>query len=314
MHSNILRSIFEYNMGFLPGESIMVVTDDESYDLGKKFYRVAKKLTKDAVLISMPVRERSGSEPPVAISEAMKNSDILMLVTTKSLSHTTARRNASKNGVRTASMPGLKEYMIKGSLSADYSEIRQLNTLISQRLSSASVVRVLTDAGTDLLLDVKGRWVDPDGGTLTKSGAFGNLPAGEVSLSPTEGSANGTLVIDGSVPGIPLSEPIRVAIVDGVAVVFEGKESSYLEKKLSDVNNPIAFSVAELGIGTNKSAKIKGNVLEDEKVFGTIHIAFGNNCSYGGTQDVPIHLDCVVRSPTLYFDGEMIMEKGRMLI
>ena len=74
------------------------------------------------------------------------------------------------------------------------------------------------------------------------------------------------------------------------------------------------MNVAELGIGTNHEAQISGHILEDEKVMGTIHVAFGNNISMGGTCNVGIHIDGVVTKPTVYIDEQKIMEDGKLLI
>jgi len=67
-------------------------------------------------------------------------------------------------------------------------------------------------------------------------------------------------------------------------------------------------------VGTNDAAQIIGNILEDEKVMGTIHIAFGNNVSMGGTVNVPIHLDGIIQSPTVELDGRLLMDNGRLLL
>jgi leucyl aminopeptidase (aminopeptidase T) len=72
--------------------------------------------------------------------------------------------------------------------------------------------------------------------------------------------------------------------------------------------------VAELGIGTNDKALITGNVLEDEKAIGTVHIAFGDNKSMGGKIRVASHLDGVIMDPTVYVDGNLIMKDGKFLI
>ena len=70
------------------------------------------------------------------------------------------------------------------------------------------------------------------------------------------------------------------------------------------------FVVAEFGIGTNSVLQISGNLLEDEEVKGTIHIAFGNSASMGGNNDVPVHIDCMVRQPDVFADGKLVMKKG----
>ena len=88
-------------------------------------------------------------------------------------------------------------------------------------------------------------------------------------------------------------------------------------EKLYSIMEPfgkLAFNVAELGIGTHDKAQITGDVLEDEKAIGTVHIAFGDNKSMGGTIRVASHLDGVIMEPTVSVDGETIMEKGKLLI
>ena len=75
-----------------------------------------------------------------------------------------------------------------------------------------------------------------------------------------------------------------------------------------------ARNVAELGVGTNKQATLTGNVLEDEKVFGTVHIAFGDNSSMGGKVSVESHLDGILLKPTLIIDGDTIIKDGEFQV
>jgi len=76
----------------------------------------------------------------------------------------------------------------------------------------------------------------------------------------------------------------------------------------------LACNIAELGIGTNDQAILSGRVLEDEKVMGTVHIALGNNFGFGGTCQVPMHLDGILLSPTLTIDGQVVIKDGKHLI
>ena len=73
-------------------------------------------------------------------------------------------------------------------------------------------------------------------------------------------------------------------------------------------------NIAELGIGTNERAKLTGEILEDEKILGTCHVAFGASAAIGGTVQVPVHLDCVVMKPTVELDGEAIVGNGKLLV
>jgi leucyl aminopeptidase (aminopeptidase T) len=73
-------------------------------------------------------------------------------------------------------------------------------------------------------------------------------------------------------------------------------------------------NVAELGIGTNEKAKLTGEILEDEKILGSAHVAFGASAGIGGTVQVPVHLDCIVTKPTVELDGEEIVREGELLV
>jgi leucyl aminopeptidase (aminopeptidase T) len=97
---------------------------------------------------------------------------------------------------------------------------------------------------------------------------------------------------------------------NGKVYEIKGERSEELITRL-DKAGPKAYIVAEFGIGLNPKAEVKGTILEDEKVIGTVHIAVGNNLSYGRDNDVPIHLDGVIRDPDIFVDGKMIMKKGR---
>jgi leucyl aminopeptidase (aminopeptidase T) len=146
---------------------------------------------------------------------------------------------------------------------------------------------------------------------LQQPGKWGNLPAGESYIAPVEGKAFGTLVIDGMMAGIGiLKEPILATVSGGRFVKISGGEEAHrLEKILSEANEN-AGSIAELGVGTNRQAKLMGAILVDEKVFGTVHVAIGNNAFMGGTQHSKIHLDGVVLEPTLVIDGKTVIDRG----
>ena len=73
-------------------------------------------------------------------------------------------------------------------------------------------------------------------------------------------------------------------------------------------------NLAELGVGTNERAQLTGQVLEDEKILGTVHIAFGASAGIGGTVTVPIHLDAVVLDATLDVDGRRVLDAGRYVL
>jgi leucyl aminopeptidase (aminopeptidase T) len=302
-------------LGVKPRETVLVVTDDAKCAIGEALYQVAKRRAREAVLMRMPQRQNHGQEPPPAVARAMLEADAIFLVTGMSLSHTQARRAANAKGARIASMPGITEDMIQRTLNVDYHRIKRLGEKISKIASGAPRIRITTRLGTDLTFSGRGRKAHPDTGVIPFRGGFTNLPAGEVYLAPVEGTAQGRLVIDGAIAGMwPLRRPIEVAVSKGYAVgVGPGSEARRLWEMLR-LHGRQAFNVAEFGIGTNYKARLTGRVLEDEKVLGTIHIAFGDNSTMGGVVRVPSHQDGIVTRPTVWIGGRKLMEDGRLFV
>jgi leucyl aminopeptidase (aminopeptidase T) len=291
-----------------------VVTDPARRGIADALVDRARALGAETVLIEMTERETHGTEPPPQVAAAMSACDALVAPTTKSLSHTEARRVATERGARIATMPGITEDMLVRTMGADYREIARLSEALSQALTSGREVRVTSPAGTDATFAIDGRQGIADAGDLTSKGAFGNLPAGEGFVAPVEGATQGRIVFDGSIASIGiLDEPLAADIENGYATDFSGPRAQEFKSLLARYGRE-AFAVAELGIGTNRAARLTGNILEDEKILGTIHVAFGDNHSIGGTIRVPSHQDGIVRAATVAVDGTRVMDSGNLLI
>ncbi len=214
-------------------------------------------------------------------------------------------------------MPQITEDIILRTFPIDYESIKRRVNKIDDLFDAATKVKITTKLGTSLEFSVSGReGRGRNGGIYTSKGAWGNLPCGEAFIAPVEGSANGVYWVDASQAGVgKVSEPIKVTFEKGLAVKFEGgNEARTLKKMLEEVADPNAFNMAEFGIGCNDKAKIIGITLEDEKVLGTCHVALGRNVFFGGTVDVGVHVDGVIKSPTVYFDNQNIMEEGKLII
>lgn len=298
-------------MGIKIGEICLIVTDEKLFSLAMHFAQASRELEVETLVITMTPREIHGEEPPAPIAGALLVANCAFLITSVSMSHTKARAAATEAGVRIASMPGLTDSMVRGPLNADFNEIVHLSNSIASMLTDASEAILLSERGTHLTFDLTGRKGIADSGMLQESGVWSNLPAGEGYIAPLEGKTNGTLVIDGMMAGIGLlKDPIIATVRNGkITNLSGGAEALMLEKILSesDVN---ANSIAELGVGTNRKASLKGSILVDEKVFGTVHVAIGNNQFFGGQQTSKIHLDGVLLEPTLILDGKTIIDRG----
>jgi aminopeptidase len=303
-------------MGTQPNESVLIVTDEFKKKIGYSLFQNAKRLGHESLFIEMKSREMHGQEPIYQVAELMKMFDVVLCPTAKSLTHTNARRNASALGARIATFPGITEEIMIRGLNADYHRIAALTIKLQEILNDVNVVRVTTPLGTDITMDITNRKALPSKGLFHKKGESGNLPTGEAYIAPLEGKSNGVFFVDGSMAslGVVKGKPIRVEVKDGFAInISGGAQAKKLDATLNKFGN-LSRNIAEFGIGTNHKAKLSGILLEDEKVMGTIHIALGDNKSMGGTVDIPIHLDGVVKKPTVYFDGKMIMKNGKLII
>ncbi len=301
-------------MGLKPEESLLVVTDPQRRGIAEALVAAARALGAETMMMEMSERETHGSEPPAAVAAAMLACDVCIAPTTKSTSHTAARKEANAKGVRIATMPQITEEMLDRTMAADYEEVKRRSRLLAEALTAGAEVRITSPQGTDVTMSIEGRNGIADDGDLTESGSFGNLPAGEGFIAPVETETKGTIVFDGSVWPIGLLEaPIVVEIEDGRAIDFSGPQGGdWLDTM--EPHGEAALAVAELGIGTNEAAKLTGNVLEDEKIIGTIHVAFGDNHTFGGTNRVSSHQDGIVLQPTLAIDGKTYVDRGRLLV
>ncbi|MCU6746864.1 MULTISPECIES: aminopeptidase [Lachnospiraceae] len=295
-------------LGVRRGEEVLVITDDTRKEIGEALYEAAGHLGCEGMLFVMRERDVSGQEPPRAIAEAMKAADVVIAPTAKSLTHTNARIQAAKAGTRVATMPGItREMFTKGAMTADYTAVEKLTAKITDMLSKADCARI-EKSGKILHIYLKGRKGVPSPGVYRENGQCGNLPSGEAYIAPLEDGADGEMLIDGSMVGIgKLESPLYMQIRGGKLCHVTGEKSENLDILLKNQENA---TLCELGIGTNEAAVLNGIILEDEKVYGTVHIAFGTNTSFGGVNKADCHMDGIILRPTLYLDDTLVIKEG----
>jgi leucyl aminopeptidase (aminopeptidase T) len=293
------------------GEDVVVVVDRETRDLGDALRGRAASAGADAVLALMDERADNGTEPPPPVAAALAAADVFIAPTSKSLSHTRARKAASDAGARGATMPGVTTDMLARVMAVDFPALRARSAAVARALGDADEAHLTCPLGSDLRLDLHGRDGISDDGDLSAPGAFGNLPCGEGFIAPAGGEGT---VMASSLAAIGLaSEPARLIVRDGRLAEATGPEGERLLDRLR-AHGDAALNLAELGVGTNDRATLTGNVLEDEKILGTVHVAFGASAGIGGTVAVPIHLDVVVLDATLSVGGQPILEAGRLVV
>lgn len=301
-------------LGVREGESVLVVCNPATIGLGERLRAEAGRAGADAAMCLMTERETHGTEPPDAVAAAMLAADVVLAPTLQSLSHTAARKAATEAGVRIATLPGVTEEMLARVMSADMEPLRRRGGALAEILTRGMEARITCANGSDLRLGLGDREAIPDAGELTHPGAFGNLPFGEGFIAPVEGTAEGRLVVDGTIAGIGrVREPVELTVEEGHLTAATGAAGELLLGMLT-AHGEAGTNVAELGIGTNERAKLTGELLEDEKILGSCHVAFGASAAIGGAVQVPVHLDCVVMRPEVSVDGEPIVRDGELLV
>ena len=307
-----VSTVIQRCLGIRPAERVVVVADEGTRALADALRDAAASAGADAVLTVMDAREEHGQEPPDAVTAALAAADVFIAPTTTSLSHTRARKAASDGGARGATLPGVTEDMLARLMTCDFPALQRRSIAVAELFTGAGEAHVTCPRGTDLRLDLTGRAGIADDGDLTGERAFGNLPCGEGFVSPLAGEGR---MVAGSLAaiGLPQREPPVLTVANGRLAHATQPEG---ERLLADLlaAGELGTNLAELGVGTNEKATLTGNILEDEKILGTVHVAFGASAGIGGNVSVPVHLDCLILEPTLHVDGTPVLDRGRFVL
>ena len=295
------------------GETVLVVADPQSTAIGQALLAAAVAAGGDAVLTILPPNPARGTEPPAPVAAAFAAADVFIAPCLPSLSHTSARKRACDAGHRGATLPGVTTDMLARLMSTDFDALAARCRAVATLLTAADDAHLTCPRGTDLRLDLRGRDGISDEGDLGAPGAFGNLPCGEGFMSPAGGE--GTIATSALADVGLTDEPVRLTVRDGTLAGADGPGDAATRFLATlDAHGPLGRNLAELGVGTNDRATLTGNILEDEKILGTTHIAFGASAGIGGTVTVPVHLDVVVLEPSLRIGDTQVLDAGRWLL
>jgi leucyl aminopeptidase (aminopeptidase T) len=306
-----VNTVIQRCLGVKAGEAVLVIVDPPKLPIGEALHEAARSTGADSVLAVMDERETDGSEPPRSLAAALAACDVFIAPTTRSLSHTVARHRATDAGARGATMPGVSAEMLARVMAADFGLMAARSRAVATLLDRGVTARVTCPRGSDAVFDLTGRPGIPDDGEIQHPGAFGNLPCGEGFIAPLSGEGE---LVAASLGSLGISdEPARLTIHDGQLVDAQGGLGPELLSRLRR-HGERGTNLAELGVGTNDRARLSGDVLEDEKILGTVHVAFGASAAIGGTVSVPIHLDVVVLEASLEIDGQPVLEDGQFVL
>lgn len=311
------KTLVELCAAVKPGERLLIVTD-----IGRPFsvaeaLALAGENAGASVTVTVMKPVPTGQEPPDPVKGAMRNADVVLAPVTGSLFHTNAAREATEAGARLLSLTEItEELLISGAILADFEAQGPVIERVRAMLTAADRVRVTAPGGTDLSMSLAGREGMKITALAREPGVRSAAPDLEAFIAPVEGTAEGVLVVDGSASNIGLVQsPIGMEVKAGrVVKIGGGAQAREVERRLASAEHEGAFVVAELGIGLNPMGLLRGQIIEDEGVYGTAHVALGNNTHFtGGRNWAPIHFDYVFREPTVELDGRVVMEGGRLL-
>jgi len=299
-----------------PGEKVLIASDQDKISIANIIAEACVMRHIEPSILSMIPRKSHGEEPPVLYAAALKEADVVFAATSFSLFHTNARIEACKKGVRWVNLPDFSMHMLrKGGLFVDFHKQREKVEKIGKILSSGSLVQVITAKGTDIKFSIKGRDAIVESGISDKPGMVNSPPDIECCIAPLEGTAEGKIVIDGSIvlSGLgPLKKEVTLHVSKGFITEVEGAEEAELFRKLlNKAKEKEVFNIGEFGIGLNPKCKICGSMLEDEGVYGTIHFGIGDNHTMGGCIESSMHTDVVVKTPTVLIDKKIVIKSGK---
>ncbi|CCO23221.1 aminopeptidase [Maridesulfovibrio hydrothermalis] len=311
-----IKNLLQNCAGLKSNEKVLIITDTETEKVGKAIAEESEKMA-ETNCISLPSMNMHGQEPTPEVADLMLKHDVVLGLTRKSLAHTKARFNATQNGSRFLSLPDYSlELLNHKALSFNFRLLAEEANRFAIALTKAEKCKVTTSKGTDISFNLKSRVANSCPGFACNPGELASPPDSEVNIAPLESETNGVIVVDGSIPCDEigtLNSPITITITDGYISNFEGEKSDVLRKLFKDTGHQSSKILGELGFGLNPNADLCGIMLVDEGCRGTVHFGFGSNNTIGGKNYAPIHLDMVIKSPTVILDTIIIVKNGNII-
>ena len=296
-------------------DSCLILVDDATCDLGELLFARAKKSKAVVALLKIKPPGVRNLEPAPAIVNIMKQASAVLSFTGHSLIHSKALKQACHNGCRVLCLSPVSEQCLARTTNTNFEFIYKKSRKLSDLFSIGRRIRLTTNTGTDLTIPIARHKGSANTGIVGSPGMFCILPSGEANITPDRRGTRGVLVVDGSIPSIGvLEDPISIHIKEGYAYQITGGEQVTLLRKILKPFGKQSRNIAEFGIGTNPNAILSGVSIEDEKVLGTAHIALGNPKFEGGIQKGNIHLDLILKKPTVEIDKRIVVDNGDLLI
>lgn len=260
--------------------------------------------------------------PVDALSAVLTNADVWMEFNQQWLLYSTPFVNAMRDNNRL-------RYMCLVDIDAptftriignvEFSELKEFMLATKEMHLNAKKMKVTTPAGTNVEFDIDPiHFMSCDYGDASEPGMW--MAPGQLNVVPKFGSINGRIVFDGTVTppfGKTLSEPVTLTVENGVITAVEGgTEATQYEKWLKSFDDPGMLKMAHIAYGFNPGAKLTGNVVEDERVWGCTEWGIGYVSPIDAPpagQDAKSHSDGICLNTSVWLDDVMIMDQGRIV-
>jgi 2,5-dihydroxypyridine 5,6-dioxygenase len=314
-----VRRLLEHCANLTAGERVALIADYETLERATVVAAAARAITPEVNLLVMPPRILDGEEPPAAISAAAPHADLLISLVARSITHTSAVQGALQSGARALMLTAFTDQMLLGGgIDYDFRANRAFCETVAARLARARHAHLTAPAGTDLVMDLGERPGNAHSGVIDGPGQMTTVPNVEASVSPIEGTSEGILVGDASIPyyGIGLlREPVTMTVRGGMVMEVDGgDQAKQIAKMMTAQDDPNVSNIAQLSFGLNPLCRMQGVMLEDEGVYGTAHIGIGTSSLLGGAVKAAMHYDVILWQPTLALDGEVVLRDGAWLL
>lgn len=296
-------------------DSFLVLVDQTTRELGQLFFKRASQKIKTCAILEIGPRSPRFKDPPAAIVNMLKQMSAILALTSNSLVHSNAFKHVCHNGSRVICLNPLTENVLARTLNADFDFIDKKSRRLADLFSIGKKIQLTTGAGTNLLIPIARHHGIANTGIVSEPGSLCVLPSGEARITPDRRETKGVLVVDGSIPSIGiLEEPIVMHIQKGYAYQITGGKQVAILRNILKPFGRSSRNIAEFGIGTNNRAILTGQSIEDEKVLGTAHIALGSPDYEGGSLKRNLHLDVILKNPTVSIDGHPVVENGNLVV
>lgn len=315
-------------------QSLLILFDETTIEVGVALSEAAYRLGVSCALVMVPVemqkRIPSEARPSQLLQTLARESrGILTCVNGSSEcfrfrdyfieENTSAYR-------RIGHMPGASLDVL-GLANVDFDELTAACRQIEWAMARGRTLELITTTHASeqcrLVVDIGG-WervpVVSDG--VISDGMWANVPSGETYIVPVEGSAEGAVAVNGSLPGFVIPDHGEIVLhFERGRLVRVTPEDADAARWLGDTqvrpavarDDPNWSNLAEIGIGVNRAVTaLTGNMLFDEKAAGTAHIALGDSTHMGGHVHATLHCDMVIRAPTVRIDGKSLLVAGAL--